>query len=562
MESTILVAEDSPTQAERLRLLLENEGYRVEVVRNGREGLDRVKLTPPDLIISDVVMPQMDGYAFCRAVKSTETLRRIPFVLLTERNTPADIVKGFERGADNFITKPFEDEHLLERVKRIFEHLELRRQGRLDVEISLNVGGRAIVINADKQQMIELLFATLEELARLNGRLGEAQRTVEEYARSLEAKVEERNQQLQQAEKIATMGQLLAGVAHELNNPLSVVLGHCTMLRTAPGQESVAQRAEKISRAAERCARIVKNFLALARQRPPERQVVLLNQVVQEAVELLGYPLRVDGIEVLLALADNLPPLWADPNQLHQVIVNLVTNAHHAMRATTGARRLTLTTRLDPPRNRVRLDVADTGTGIPPEIQARIFEPFFTTKPLGQGTGLGLSLCQGIVATHGGMMSLESGVNEGTVFSIELPVETPPEAAFEATPAAGLPVAAGKRILVVDDEPEVSDMLTEWLAADGHQPVAVTDGAAALDLIRRERFDLILTDMRMPRLDGPGLYRELKRQDPELARHLIFLTGDTLSPDVAQVLAESGLPSVAKPFDLEEVLRVVRRALR
>ena len=157
---TILVVEDSPTQAERLRLLLETEGHRVDVARNGREGLERARLAPPDLIISDVVMPEMDGYAFCRAVKSTETLRRIPFVLLTERNTPADIIQGFERGADNFITKPFEDEHLLARVRRIFEHLELRRQGRLDVEIALNVGGRSIVINADKQQMIELLFAT------------------------------------------------------------------------------------------------------------------------------------------------------------------------------------------------------------------------------------------------------------------------------------------------------------------------------------------------------------------------------------------------------------------
>src|SRR3990172_6091329 len=118
MERRILVVEDSPTQAERVRFLLEGEGYRVEMAANGREGLRCVQSAPPDIIISDVVMPEMDGYAFCRAVKSAEATRRIPFVLLTERNTPADIIQGFERGADNFITKPFEDEHLLARVLR------------------------------------------------------------------------------------------------------------------------------------------------------------------------------------------------------------------------------------------------------------------------------------------------------------------------------------------------------------------------------------------------------------------------------------------------------------
>ncbi len=200
MERTILVVEDSRTQAERLRLLLEDKGYRVELAADGREGLERVRVAPPDLIISDVVMPEMDGYAFCRAVKSTEALRRIPFVLLTERNTPGDVFKGFEGGADNFITKPFEDEYLLERVARIFENLDLRRQGRLDVEITLNVGGRRVVVNADKQQMIELLFATLEEVTRLNGRLLESQRVVEEYARTLEERVEERTAALRESE--------------------------------------------------------------------------------------------------------------------------------------------------------------------------------------------------------------------------------------------------------------------------------------------------------------------------------------------------------------------------
>src|SRR3990170_3993210 len=160
MERRILVVEDSATQAERLRLLLEGEGHRVEVTRTGTEGLQRVRLAPPDLIISGVVMPEMDGYAFCRAVKSAEATRRVPFVLLTERKTAGDILRGLECGADNFITKPFEDEYLVERVRRIFEHLQLREQGQLEVEVTFRVGERPFVISADKQQIFELLFST------------------------------------------------------------------------------------------------------------------------------------------------------------------------------------------------------------------------------------------------------------------------------------------------------------------------------------------------------------------------------------------------------------------
>jgi len=561
VERTILVAEDSPTQAEHVRLLLEAEGYRVEVVTNGREGLDRVHSAPPDLIISDVVMPEMDGYAFCRAVKSVERTRRIPFVLLTERNTPADFIKGLQHGADNFITKPFEDDYLRERVRRIFENLELRRQGRLDVEIRLTAGGRELVINADKQQMIELLFATLEELVRMNGRLAEAQRIVEEYAHNLEAKVRERTEQLLQTEKLAAMGSLLAGVAHELNNPLSVVLGQTALLRHHVGEGPTALRTDKIAKAAERCARIVKNFLALARQRPPELGEVRLNQVVQEAVELLAYPLRVDDVEVALDLAPDQPVLWADPHQLHQVLVNLITNAHHAMRETPPPRRLTFTTRFDRAAGRVSLAVADTGPGVPLAIQARIFDPFFTTKPPGQGTGLGLSLCQGIVEGHGGTIRVESPSDQGAVFRIELPVGAPPAIA-RPTPAPEAPPPAGRKtILVVDDEPEVAVVLAEFLTEEGHEVETAPNGAVALEKLRQRRYDLIFSDLKMPELDGPGLYREVVRRHPELRHRFVFFTGDTLASESDAFLAETGAPSLSKPFEQENIRRVVRRAL-
>ena len=193
----ILVVEDSPTQAERLRSVLEEHGMRVETARNGREGMERVLSIRPDLIISDVVMPEMDGFAFCQAVKTTESTKKIPFVLLTGQRTPMDIVRGLEKGADNFIAKPFEDEHLMARVKRIFDNLAHREKGGLEMEVAVRVGGREIVVNADKQQMIELLFSTSEELSESNKQLEEARLRLEEQAHDLERTVEERTRELQ-----------------------------------------------------------------------------------------------------------------------------------------------------------------------------------------------------------------------------------------------------------------------------------------------------------------------------------------------------------------------------
>ena len=561
MERTILVAEDSPTEAEQLRLLLEGEGYGVDLVANGREGLKRIQAVPPDLIISDVVMPEMDGYAFCRAVKSAERTRRIRFVLLTERNVPTEVIRGLQVGADNLITKPFEDEYLLEQVRQIFQNLELRRKGHLDVEITLSAGGQQVVINADKQQMIELLFSTLEELVRLDGRLAESQRVIEEYTRTLEAKVQERTQQLLQTEKLATMGTLLAGVAHELNDPLSVLVGQTALLRQAVEGGPLGERAEKIARAGDRCARIMRNFLALARQHPPERQRASLNQVIQEAIELLAYPLRLAEVEVRLDLAKDLPLLLADPHQLHQVVLNLVSNAHHAMRETPPPRRLTVSTRSDPQRVRALLEVADTGPGIPLEIQARIFEPFFTTKPPGQGTGLGLSLCQGLVEGHGGSIRVESQPGQGAIFLVELPVGALPAVGPEARPGKVLPSIRGKVILVVDDEPEIAGVLAEMLAADGHLVETAANGALALDKLRERGYDLIVSDLRMPELDGPGLYRELERRDPRLLRRLIFVTGDVLNPETREFLERTAAPTINKPFALGDVRRVVQQVL-
>jgi two-component system NtrC family sensor kinase len=363
-------------------------------------------------------------------------------------------------------------------------------------------------------------------------------------------------------EKLADMGTLLAGVAHELNNPLTVVSGYSSILRQTLGEGPSRERLDRIAAAAERCVRIVRNFLALARQHPPERQKVDANRVVREAVELLAYPLRVDNVEVRLELAEDLPTLWADPHQLHQVVVNLITNAHQAMHGSTASRRLTLRTGFRAADSRVSIEVIDTGGGIPPEVLGRIFEPFFTTKPVGQGTGLGLPLCLGIVEGHDGTLRVNSTVGEGTTFTIELPVVAAPAGEAKAASPAHRALPPGCRVLVVDDEPDVAGVLVDLLRAEHEHVEAVADGRVALERIEGATYDLILCDVRMPGLDGPELYRALRLLHPELLPRFVFLTGDTLNPESREFVQQTGAPCISKPFDFDEVYRVIGRALR
>jgi PAS domain S-box-containing protein len=381
----------------------------------------------------------------------------------------------------------------------------------------------------------------------------ERQQATEQLQRQQEA--------LYQREKLAAMGSLLASVAHELNNPLSVVMVEAELLSQEFESAELVERIKAISQSAERCVHIVRNFLALARQNPPQRTSVTLNTVVEEALALLAYTLRVDDIEVEQQLAAELPPLWADPHQLYQVVVNLLTNAHQALRESTSPRRLTLTTQYDASRQVVSLEVADTGPGIPTELQERIFEPFFTTKPPGVGTGLGLPFCKGIIEGHGGSIRVVSAAGHGTRFRIELPVEATPSAGVPAPVSRTQPPVEGKTILIIDDEPGITSALAYLLRRDKHTVETAANGRLGLAKLRERTYDLILCDLRMPELDGPGFYHELEHSYPHLLGRVVFLTGDTLSPEAREFLEKIGVARLSKPFRAAEVRQAVQQAL-
>jgi PAS domain S-box-containing protein len=370
------------------------------------------------------------------------------------------------------------------------------------------------------------------------------------------------DERLRQAEKLTTLGELISGVAHELNNPLTVVTGFARILEGAADvPERVKRRLGQIDAQAQRAAKIVKNLLTFARRQPPQWSRVRLGDLVDQALDLLAYALRVNNVAVTKDFAADAPEITADPDQLLQVILNIVQNAMQAM---AGAERRRVSIRIAPFNAHVRLAFEDTGPGIPRHALERVFDPFFTTKPPGQGTGLGLSICYGIVKAHGGEIFAENPPGGGARFVIELPVGTPVETGAEA-PGAGAPSASRPGpacILAVDDEPEILSLVAELLGAAGHRVQTVVSARTALTRIEAgEPYDAVILDVKMPDMDGRAIYEELARRFPEVAARVIFATGDVISGDTRAFLEGSGRPSLMKPFSAEELGRALALVL-
>jgi len=377
-----------------------------------------------------------------------------------------------------------------------------------------------------------------------------------------EAQIARQHEALQQSEKMAALGGLLAGVAHELNNPLSVVVGQATLLIEGTTEAKIIARGEKIHKAADRCARIVKSFLALARRRPPERKQVRLNEIVTSALELLGFQIRTGEIDVKLELEDNLPEITGDGDQLTQVITNLVLNGAQAMEDWKNKRQITIRSWHDDATHQVMLSVGDSGPGVPQDIRTRVFEPFFTTKSGKGGTGVGLSLCLNIVVSHDGQMSLEDTPGGGATFLISLPMTKATEVANDTAPQPADVMPPHLRILLVDDEIELAQTLADLLEPEGHHIDIAINGAIALEKLHKASYDVIISDLRMPVMDGPALYEALMRELPSYLDKIIYVTGDTLSSHVQTFLSQYPVPVVEKPYRLSDMRRAVANLLK
>ena len=386
-----------------------------------------------------------------------------------------------------------------------------------------------------------------ERILALAHDITDKKRASEELARQRES--------LYQREKLAALGSLLAGVAHELNNPLSVVVAR-TVLLEEQGDPATRAAALKIRTAAERCARIVRTFLAMARQQQPERGPVAVNDVVVAALDITAYAVRTSSIEVMLDLSKDIPHILADADQLHQVLLNLIINAQQSLQDRPAPRWIRVTSRYDKSADEIRVAVADNGPGIPPHLRARVFEPYFTTKPVGVGLGVGLAVSQGIVEAHGGTLTVDCPIAGGAVFTVTLPVGPVGVTAAEVGSSPGAS-ARSRTILVVDDEPEIRETLAAILTGVRHHVVTAGSGREALERLAAGHFDVILTDIRMPDFDGRALYQEIAQRWPTRAECVVFVTGDTLTPTLRDFVSDSGRPVIEKPFLPSEVRRIV-----
>lgn len=387
---------------------------------------------------------------------------------------------------------------------------------------------------------------------------------------------------LLQTDKLAELGQMVSGIAHELSNPLTSILGYAQRLLLRRDGAGDSQEARQIFQEAERATGILRQLLLSARENRPERGRIALNQIVSRTLELQRFSLAADNIHVQLDLEPVLPFVQGDSGQLQQVLTNLLGNARQALeeQGKGGAIRIK-TMRVS--EKRVLLEVSDDGPGIPQAIQARIFDPFFTTKPPGVGTGLGLSIVLGIVREHGGHVRLTSNLGQGTTFSIELPAVATLEMPSLATlpfslrpnvetlsasgysggpqPAAHLDPWAGTRVLVLEDEPTVARLIADVLEDAGLRVDILLDSREALDVATRKDYALVICDMKMPELDGEHFYQALAQANHPLRDRFLFVTGDVLAAHTRDFLERNRLPYVAKPFRVEELTEKIHAVL-
>lgn len=373
-------------------------------------------------------------------------------------------------------------------------------------------------------------------------------------ARAAEAEMARQRERLHQTEKLSAMGSLLAGVAHELNNPLAILVAQSTLLVETTADPDQRRRAERIHAAAERAGRIVKSFLAMARQKPEKRETVAVNPLIGATVDMLAYGLRSHGIGVETRLDPANPTVLADADFLGQVMANLIVNAQHALAERPEPRRIVLMTRAEP--DAVVIAVDDNGPGVPAHLREKIFEPYFTTKPTGVGTGIGLSISKSVIEAHGGTIALGASEEGGAQFTIRLPVKA---GEVNRSPATEEASDGRYRVLVVDDETDVRESLAEMLELLGHQVLPTLGAKEAIDSGVALMADLVFVDLRMPGIDGLRFRDAVVARNPRLDGRVVIMTGDAVEgpgmigrhPEAARI------PIMEKPFTLADVRRVL-----
>ncbi|MCJ7515411.1 MAG: response regulator [Dehalococcoidia bacterium] len=664
-----LIVEDNKDSRNLLMKQLRAHGQEVIAATSGVEALEQALKQHPDIIISDILMPVMDGFQLCRECKMDENLQDIPFIFYTATYVDEeDEELALMLGADKFIRKPIEPDEFMSIIRGIIGDVEAGKLARqkpaakdekevfklyserlvnklekkmLDLETEIarhkQTEGKLsqseekyrtlfeatadgiLIADMETRQfqyanpaMCRMLGYTEEELRTMDVAAIHPKEDLQRVVAEFEAQargdktlapdipclrkdgiivyadistvnitvngrkcnsgffrdITERKKTEQQAlvnAKLASVGELVAGVAHEINNPLTGIIGYAQLLadrRDVP--QNVKEDLQKIYEESKRTVKIVQNLLRFARQYKPEKSLVDINELLERTLELEAYKMRTSNIELSTKLAADMPLMLADYNQLQQVILNIITNAQQATAETKRRCRITVTT--ETVEEYVRISIADNGPGISPENMTKIFDPFFTTKPEGSGSGLGLSVCHGIITEHGGNIYAESTIGKGTTFIIELPIATGEQAVIkEKEPAKKKSRRPRQKftgnILIVEDEPSIRAVLTRNLSVEGYQVQTVPDGKAALDKLAKNAYDLIFTDLKMPGMSGRELYEAIKKKHPNSAEKVVFITGDVMTGDTTKFLTSTGRPYLVKPFYSKDVTDIIEKVI-
>lgn len=371
-------------------------------------------------------------------------------------------------------------------------------------------------------------------------------------------------QQLRQAEKLSALGQMISGVAHELNNPLAVIKGFIeVILKHHDLQPQTRTDLEKVAKECERAATLVKNFLTFARERQPRREPVKINDLIESVMELRRFTTKISQVTVNYEFDNNIPMTMADPGQIQQVVGILVNNALQAMEKCPPPHILTLRTSTF--NGTIRVEVQDNGPGVPPHLETKIFEPFFTTKDVGTGTGLGLSLAHSILAEHKGRIYHRRPKEGGACFVFEIPI-VEPEIIQKPQTEEGIAAEVKQpsfpaKILLVDDEKPVLEMVSEMLTLTGYVPTMCNSALDALEILNKQEFHVIISDIKMPEMDGKRFYEVLRARKPEYEKRIIFLTGDTIGEETQAFLKTTGARYIQKPFQIATIQGAIENTL-
>jgi DNA-binding response OmpR family regulator len=543
-KSTIMIVDDEPKYIEFLKNLLDQFGFDLKIAKSGYEAFKLLEDCLPDIILLDVLMPQMDGFEVCRRLKEDNLTREIPVILMISLTDTVDKVMGLELGAADYITKPLQEQEVLTRLKTHFVMRQLQLQ-----------------LKQTRQNLDETVTERTLELTESNKQL-----------KNELAEQKRMEKILKQAQKMEAISTLSSGIAHDFNNILSIIIGYCevAVMENKPVNTKISQCLEKIDTAAFRAKELVQHLLTFCKKTEQKKTHIKISPILKYVINYLKTNIP-STIEIKKEIAKETGTVLADPTQIHQLILNLCQNAGQAMMENGGTLSVGLKqVFLDSEKiisypnmvsgHYISISIQDKGYGMDKEIVERIFDPYFTTKEPGEGTGLGLAVAHGIAASHGGTILVESQPGAGSSFEVLLPCRQTKQYKPDTRVEQTLPKGSGN-ILFVDDEESLVGFGTTVLERVGYMVEGYTSSIEALDIFTRspEKFDLIITDHIMPKLQGMELAKKILKIRNDIP---ILLCTGTKSDQLIEHAKVSGIMEVLqKPIPMKTLIKTINDIL-